>query len=164
MFLTVCLSLVMMAGAFLLLYSGVALIQDKRLFTSAPREVYEVIRPKEERFPGAHLLGWQLSLLSVLIIFYPLYYGAVDGIRQGYVFGQFLVRFLIMFLGVKAFDILFFDYCLLCHSSFYSHFYPETAPVLGPHLFGFNKRGHLIQILILTVISILLAWICSGIV
>ncbi len=36
MLVTLILSLVMMAGLFLMLYAAVALIQDKRLFTSAP--------------------------------------------------------------------------------------------------------------------------------
>lgn len=45
---TLLLSTIMMAGLFLLLFVGVALIQDKKYFTTAPREIYEAIKPKHE--------------------------------------------------------------------------------------------------------------------
>jgi len=57
MLLTVVLSLVMMASLFLMLYAAVALVQDKRLFTSAPKDIQSTVQPKAERFPGAHVLG-----------------------------------------------------------------------------------------------------------
>ena len=58
MTLTILLAIMMMVGLFLMLLSGVGFIQDKRFFTSAPREVQDVVKPYEERFPGAHALGW----------------------------------------------------------------------------------------------------------
>ena len=33
-------------------------IQDKRFFSSAPKENLDAIPDKKERFPGAHILGW----------------------------------------------------------------------------------------------------------
>lgn len=49
---------VMMGGLFLMILAAVALIQDKRMFTSAPRDIQEAIVPREqERFPGAHAAG-----------------------------------------------------------------------------------------------------------
>lgn len=70
--------------------------------------------------------------------------GAVAGIQEGYGFGQFFVRLLIMLLLLKAYDILFFDWVLLCNAgfNFFPHFYPETKEVLGRHLFGYNKKTH----------------------
>ena len=66
--LTLTLSLVMMAGLFLMLLSGVGFIQDKRFFTSAPREVREAVGEKEERFAGQRLLGWMMAALSVALM------------------------------------------------------------------------------------------------
>ena len=43
-------------------------------------------------------------------------YGGWDGIQRGYTFGQFLVRFLIILFGVKAFDIIGLDYILIAKS------------------------------------------------
>lgn len=46
-----------MAAYFLILYAGVGFIQDKRFFSSAPKENLEAIPDKKERFPGAHVIG-----------------------------------------------------------------------------------------------------------
>ncbi|MBR3164590.1 MAG: hypothetical protein IKF16_00235 [Lachnospiraceae bacterium] len=160
---TIILSLVMMAGLFLLLYSGVGLIQDEKFFSSAPKEVRETVKPKKERFPGAHVLGWKLAVIAFLLMAGPMALGALDGIQNGFSFGQFFVRFLIMLLLLKAFDIGFFDWVLLCNKGlgFFPHFYPEVEPVLGRYLFGYNKKTHLAHILASPVISAALAWICT---
>lgn len=69
MLVTIMLSILMMAGLFLMLWSGVAFIQDKRFFSSAPKEVCAAVLPKPERFRGAHAMGWMLAVLSLLLIF-----------------------------------------------------------------------------------------------
>ena len=57
-----------MAAYFLLLYAGVGLIQEKKFFSSAPHEVFAAVpERKAERFHGAHILGWYLGILSVLL-------------------------------------------------------------------------------------------------
>jgi hypothetical protein len=159
--LTILLSLMLMAGLFLMLYSVVALIQQKRFFSSAPKVVLENIKPKEERFHGAHALGYVLAAAAVLCMASSLIIGAVDGIRNGFSYFQFLVRFLVMFLLLKVFDILFFDWLLLCHSHFYQRYYPELEGVLGPELFGFNKKSHLLQIVYSIAWASIIACVCS---
>lgn len=163
MVLTILLAIMMMAGLFLMLLSGVGFIQDKRFFTSAPREVQDVVKPCEERFPGAHVLGWFMGTISILMMLGAIIIGAVAGIQEGYGFSQFFVRFLIMLLLLKAYDILFFDWVLLCNAglNFFPHFYPETKEVLGHHLFGYNKKTHLIHIIAFPFISAIIAWICT---
>lgn len=158
---TIILSVILMAGLFLMLLSGVAFIQDKRYFTSAPKDVYEAVLPKEERFPGAHIIGWLLALLSVVLMAGALVYGGWDGIVKGFTFLQFFIRFLTMLLLLKAFDILFFDWVLLCHSNFFPHFYPETKDHVGPHQFGYNRKTHMTHILLCPVISAIGAYICT---
>ena len=157
---TIILSLVMMAGLFLLLYAGVGLVQDKKFFSSAPKEVQEAVMPRDERFPGAHALGWVLAVTAILMMAGAVVYGGWDGIRNSFSFRQYFFRFLIMFWSLKAYDILFFDYVLLCRSGFFPHFYPEVRPVLGPHLFGYNRNTHLCHILASPVLAAVLAWIC----
>ena len=61
MILTLLLSLMTMAGLFLMLWSGVAFIQDKRFFSSAHPDMLAIITPKNERFFGQHILGYILS-------------------------------------------------------------------------------------------------------
>ena len=58
----------LMAAYFLLLYAGVGLIQEKRFFGSAPKEVFDAVpAQKAERFCGARLLGWFVALLAILL-------------------------------------------------------------------------------------------------
>ena len=161
MLLTIVLSLVMMASLFLMLYAAVALVQDKRLFTSAPKDIQAADQPKEERFPGAHRLGWRLLMLSVLLFVGVIVYGGWDGIQNHYSFRQFFFRFLFMLVSLKAFDVLFFDWFLLCRSQFFPHYYPEVSGLVGPHLFGFNWQSHLLHLLAFLPISAGIAWICT---
>ena len=50
-------SFLVMAAYFLLLYAGVGLIQEKKFFSSAPREVFAAVpERKSERFRGAQVI------------------------------------------------------------------------------------------------------------
>ncbi len=161
MVLTVFLAVIMMAGVFLMLWAAVGFVQEDRFFKTAPKEIQEVIQPKEERFPGQHALGWVMLVLGVLMMAVPMLYGAYDGIRNGFTFWQFFRRFFVMFLLVKAFDIGFFDWYLLCRSNFYLHYYPEAAHLVGKHLFGFNKFSHMREIGAYVIFSLIGAAICT---
>ena len=154
---TLGLSAVMMAGLFLMLWGAVAFVQDKRLFTSAPKEVQASVLPKKERFPGARLLGWKIITAALLLMSGALFLGTLDGIDRGFGYWDFFARFAVMLLLLKVYDILFFDWFLLCRSGFFPQYYPETRMVLGPHLFGYNKKSHLIQTLCCIVGSFLAA-------
>ena len=155
---------VLMAGLFLMLLAGVGFIQDKKFFGSAPEEIRAVIPDtKPERFCGQHAVGWCLMALSVLIMAGAVLFAAVNGIRSGFGFGKFYLRFTAMLLMLKAFDIGFFDWVLLCNGGlgFFPHFYPETKAVSGRHLFGFNRKTHAAQILGGVVLMLPAAWICT---
>ena len=157
---TVILSLVLMAGLFLMLWSAVAFIQDKRFFTSAPKDVQAAVRPRGERFPGAHRLGWKLMILAITLMAFALFYAGLDGVEKGLGFWQLFTRYLIMLLALKAFDILFFDWVLLCHSNFFPRYYPEVKGIVGPHQFGYNRREHLLMIALSPVAAAALAGLC----
>ena len=161
---TIVLALIMMAGYFLMLYSAVALVQDKKYFTSAPKEIQEAVLPKEERFPGAHFLGRNLLGLALAMLIFPVFFGGMDGIQNRFTFAQFLIRFIIMTVGLEVFDILFFDWVLLCHSNFFPLYYPEVKDLVGPHLFGFNMKQHAAHIAGFVIFSIIFSLICSALV
>ena len=97
--------------------------------------------------------------LAALIVCFPVFMIA-NGIRNGFGFWQFFARFLILFWGQKVFDIAVFDWFLLCHSGFYPHYFPEIREVVGPHLFGYNWKSHLIEIISHLIVSALLSVIC----
>ena len=54
---------------------------------------------------------------------------------------------------MEAYDILFFDWVLLCHSNFFPHFYPEVKGIAAPQLFGYNKKAHLTHFLLYIPLS-----------
>ena len=161
MAITLILSLLIMVALFLMLFAGVALIQDKRYFTSAPKDIQEAIQPRQECFGGQHLLGWLMMAVAVLLMVGALFYAGWNGIQMHFSFGEFFLRYAVMLLLLKAFDILFFDWFLLCHSDFYPHFYPEVKGLVGPHQFGFNKKSHIVQIILCPLAAASCAAICQ---
>ncbi len=163
MTMTLIFSIMMMAGLFLMLLSGVGFIQDKKFFSSAPKEVLAVVpESKAERFAGQNALGWIMIVISLALMIGAIFLGALDGISKGFYFWQFFGRFLIMLLLLKAFDILFFDWFLLCNAglNFFPHFYPETKKVLGRYMFGYNYKTHLVHIMLSPVVSAAFSWVC----
>lgn len=121
--------LIIMAAYFLLLYGAVGFIQDKRFFSSAPKENLDAIPDtKEERFRGAHIADWCI-------------------VNRGYC--------------MEIYDIVFFDWFLLCNSNFFAHFYPEVKGKVGPEQFGYNKKTHIMHFVIYIPASAILAWLCT---
>ena len=110
--LTLLLALVFILAVCLLLYAAVALIQDRRLFTTAPKDIQAAARDHPERFPGAHALGWALAVISLLLMVGAFVYGGYDGVKNGFSFRQHWLRFAVMLYLWKAFAaraLAFFD-------------------------------------------------------
>ena len=158
---TFILSLILMAALFLMLYAAVALVQSKKLFGSAPKDIQAAVATHKERFPGARLLGWKLLIIAVLAFPGAFLYGALDGIQKNYSLWMFFARFLTMLYLEKAFDIIFLDWFLLTKSHFFQHYYPETEGCAGYRQFGFNRKQQIGKILLFPLIALLLAWICT---
>ena len=113
-------SLLVMAAYFLLLYAGVGLIQEKKFFSSALKEVFDAVPEKKaERFRGAHVLGWYLGILAMLLFIGAAVLAGWDGVKNGFTFGAFFARYLVILYIMEVYDILFFDWVLLCHSNFF---------------------------------------------
>ena len=158
---TITAALMMMAAYFLLLYGGVAFVQDKRFFSSAPEEVLAAVPERKERFRGAHFIGWVIIVLAFAVFFGAFALAASDGIRRGFGFGRFFIRFLVMLFGMETFDIIFFDWVLLCRSNFFPRYYPQVKGIVGPHLFGYNKKTHIMHYVSYIPVCAVIAWICT---
>lgn len=162
MFVTIIAACMLMLGYFLMLFGAVAFIQDKRFFASAPAEVQAVIpQTRPERFRGQHALGWLILVLSMLLFAGAIVLAAWDGVKNGFGFLRFFVRFLVMLYLMELFDIVFFDWVLLCHSNFFPRYCPECAGLMGPHLFGFNAKTHLTHFVVYIPTCAALAWVCT---
>ncbi len=163
MLLTIFLAVVFCAAITLMLLSAVAFIQKKELFSSAPKEVREVILPREKvLFYGARTIGWTLMSFSVLLILGTGIVSIWDGFRSGFGFRQFFTRFVLIFTIYKVYDMVCFDYFLLMKFHFFQHYYPETQSALAGRKYGFNIKSQLLKLLVIfPAASALAAWICS---
>lgn len=117
---TVLATLMVFMAYFLVLYGGVGFIQGKRFFSSAPKENLDAIPDKKERFPGAHIIGWVIEGIAILLFLSAVALSVGDGIRNGFGFLGFFARFLIVLYAMEIYDIIFFDWVLLCHSIFFA--------------------------------------------
>ena len=157
MLLTIFPALVCCAAIKLLLVSAVAFVQETRFFSSAPKEVRVLLQPRSgEAFYGARMIGWIMMILGALGI------AVWDGFRSGFSFLQFFLRFALILTIYKAYDMIFFDYFLLCRFHFFQHYFPETAPALEGRKYGFNIRSQLVKLLVIfPAVSALAAWVCT---
>ena len=83
---TLLLSFVMMAALFLLLYAAVALVQDKRFFTTAPKDIQEKVLDHQPRFAGQKILGLLLMSLAICMFLFSFIYAGYDGLRNEFSF------------------------------------------------------------------------------
>ncbi len=163
MLLTLFLSVVVCAAVSLMLISGIAFVQDVKMFSSAPKDAKDVLIPRDkELFYGARTIGWVLMAFSFLMILGAVVIAIWDGFRSGFTFWQFFTRLLIMFTIYKIYDMIFFDYFLLCRFHFFQHYYPEVESALEGRKYGFNIKSQLVKLLVVfPAISALAAWICT---
>ena len=163
MIITIFLAIVFCAAISLMLLSAIAFIQDKKFFSSAPKEAQEVIKPRDkELFYGARVIGWTLMLFSFLMIAGVGVVAIWDGFRSGYDFWQFFLRFVIIFTVYKIYDMVCFDYFLLMKFKFFQHYYPEVESVYSGRKYGYNIKSQLLKLLVIfPTASALAAWICT---
>ena len=158
---TFLLSLLVIVGITLMLYSAVALVQDKRLFGSAPKEVQQLIQPKQERFKGQHFLGWVILILSLLMLIAAAVLAVWNGVQNNFGFRQFFARFLTILYAYKAYDMICFDFLLLTRIHFFQQYYPEVDVCESCHKYGFNLKSQIIRIVVYPFLCALAAWICT---
>lgn len=163
MLLTIFLAIVFCGAITLLLLSAVAFIQNNKFFSSAPKEAQEVLIPRDqELFYGARTIGWTLMVFSILMILGVGIISIWDGYRSGFSFRQFFLRFVLIFTIYKLYDMICFDYFLLCKFRFFQYYYPEVEEVYKNRKYGYNIRSQLLKILVIfPAASALAAWVCT---
>lgn len=167
MLLTIFLAIIFCGAITLLLISAVAFVQyddrNKMLFSSAPKEALAILKPRnEELFYGAKTMGWVLLVLGVLMILGVGVISIWDGLKSGYSFIQFFLRFILIFTFYKAYDMIFFDWFLLCRFRFFQYYYPEVESVYNGRKYGYNIRSQLLKLFVIfPAVSAIAAWICT---
>jgi hypothetical protein len=163
MLLTAFLSIVFCAAISLMLLSAVAFIQNKKLFSSAPKEAQEVLLQRDnELFYGARTIGWTLMMFSILMILGVGVVSIWDGFRNDFAFRQFFTRFVIIFTVYKLYDMICFDYFLLMKFHFFQYYFPEVGSVYPLKKYGFNIKSQLLKLFVIfPAASAFAAWICT---
>ena len=168
MALTIILSL---AGCALLLFAiwGITVTMPTKLLAkNFPEDVQKRLKPRLEELEHhgmspRRFLGW-IILILFCVVYIGLYViGGIDGLRKGFSFWQFFLRFLIIGGVIKAFDIGALDYYLLTKTHFFQHYFPETEGCTGWQDFGYNRKQQIMQSVMIAVGSALTAWIFTRI-
>ena len=161
MTITIILTVIMCVLLFLMIWSAAYFLPWKGLMDFFPEDIKEKAKDHNPPFKTAPVFGWICMILCMLGFIGVIIYGGWDGVQRGYTFVQFLVRFLIILFGVKAFDIIGLDYILITKTHFFQHYFPETEGCAGYHNFGFNRKEQIRQIIIMPFAALLTAWVCS---
>lgn len=162
MLLTIFLAIVFCVAITIMMFAAVAFIQDKKLFSSAPKEFQKVIVPRDkELFYGAKAIGWTFMAFSFLLILGIIVIAIWDGFRSNFSFWQFFTRFFLILSIYKIYDMVCFDYFLLMKFHFFEFYFPEIEGVTRGRKYGYNIKSQLIKLLIIfPAASALAAWIC----
>ena len=161
MFVTVVLTLIMCAMLFIMIWAAAAFHPLPQIASFMPEDIQERIKDHKAPFKGAPVIGWIVMILTGFGYLGVVVYGGWDGVRHGYTFVDFLIRFLVILFGVKLFDIVCLDYILITKTHFFQHYFPETEGCAGYHQFGYNRKQQIRQCIVLPFFAVLTAWICS---
>lgn len=163
MVLTIFLAIVFCAAISLMLVSAVAFIQNEKFFSSAPKEAQELlIHRDQELFYGARIIGWVLMIFSLLMILGVGIISIWDGFRSDYTFGQFFLRFVLIFTIYKIYDMTCFDYFLLMKFRFFQYYWPEVESAYSNRKYGYNIKSQLLKLIVIfPAASALAAWVCT---
>ena len=163
MLLTLFLAIVFCSAFAMMLFSVIAFIQDKKFFSSAPKEFQPLIKDRpNELFVGARAIGWTLFIMSWLMLAGVVVIAIQDGLKNGFTFGQFFLRFVIILTVYKLCDMILIDNYLLLKFGFFQYYYPEVKDVMKGRKYGFNLKSQLLKLFVIfPVVSALIAWICS---
>ena len=164
--LTFLLSLAGCALLFFAIWGMTVTLPTKLLAKNFPEDVQERLRPRLEQWDHQpmsfrRVLGWIILILFCLMYIGLFVIGGMDGLRYGFSFWQFFLRFFIIGAVIKAFDIICLDYVLLTKTRFFQHYFPETEGCTGWQDFGYNRRQQAGQCVMILIGSALTAGLFS---
>ena len=158
---TVILSLAGCVLLFLGIWGVTVTLPTALLAKNFPKDVQEKLRPRLEGLSMSpkRALGWIILVLFVAGYMALFVIGGIDGLRRGFTFGRFFLRFFTIGAVIKAFDILVLDWFLLTKTHFFQHYFPETEGFAGWQDFGYNRKQQLRQCAVIVIGSAVAAWV-----
>ena len=160
MIVTIILTLILMLLFFLMELVAAYFYPHPFIINYFPEDVKEKAKNHKPPFKSAPVIGWILIILIFIGFIACSVYAGIDGGRNGFGYIDYLIRFLIMGYGLKAFDIIFFDYFILTNTGFFQHFYPETKGCAGWKQFGYNRKDQIKQLILFLPTLAIVALIC----
>ncbi|MDO4866654.1 MAG: hypothetical protein Q4C10_08845 [Clostridia bacterium] len=126
-----------------------------------PEDVQERLRPRLDSLPMTpkRALGWVILALFAAGYLALFIIGGIDGLKRGFTFGQFFLRFFTIGAVIKAFDILALDWFLLTKTRFFQRYFPETEGCAGWQDFGYNRKQQARQCVMIVLGSAVTAWV-----
>lgn len=165
--LTILLSLTGCTLLFLGIWGVTVTMPTKLLAKNFPEDVQECLRPRLEEWEKQPMsfrrfFGWVILILFCAGYLGLFVIGGLDGLRNGYTFWKFFLRFFIIGAVIKAFDIGALDFFLLTKTHFFQHYFPETEGCAGWQDFGYNRKQQKRQCVMIVAGSLITAWIFTA--
>ena len=110
---------ILSAAGCVLLFLGIwgvtVTLPTRLLAKNFPEDVQEKLKPRLESLPMSpkRALGWIILALFVAGYLALFVIGGIDGLKRGFTFGHFFLRFFTIGAVIKAFDIIALDWYLL---------------------------------------------------
>ena len=165
MLLTILLALAGMVLLCLMIAAATYFMPFRGMAGFFPPDVQEALQPRLDAIdkqPKAPRIFGGVVVGILCLLFVCLYLcGGIDGLHHQFAFRDFLLRFLVISFGIKAFDIIALDYFLLTKTQFFPRRFPETAHCAGWQQFGYNRKQQLSQCVMMLISSIAMAFLFS---
>lgn len=149
----------------LMILTSTVFMPYRGLAKNFPKDVQEALKPRldeiDKQPKAPRVFGGILIVIMFLLFIAVFILGGIDGMHHVFTYSQYLLRFLIIAFGTKAFDIIALDYFLLTKTNFFPHFFPETKGCAGWQRFGYNRKQHLGQSVFMLICCLVLAFVFS---
>ena len=157
--LTLSLSVAGCALLFLGIWGMTVTLPTKMLVRNFPIDVQERLKPRLDSLPMSpkRILGWVILVLFMGGYVGLFVIGGLDGMKHGFTFLQFFLRFFTIGAVIKVFDIAALDYYLLSKTHFFQHYFPETEGCAGWQDFGYNRKQQTRQCILILLGSLCFA-------
>ncbi len=165
MLITILLTLCNIILLCLMILTATVFMPYRGLAKNFPKDVQEALKPRldeiDKQPKAPRIFGGILIIITCLLFVGVFIWGVVEGMHHDFTYSQYLLRFLIISFGTKAFDIIVLDYFLLTKTNFFQNFFPETKGCAGWQQFGYNRKQQLGQSVFMLICCLLLAFLFS---
>ena len=142
--------------AVLYILVGVFLI-PKFAVTSMPEDIKAIVRQRPDLPRWKTILGYCCAAVIFAGLLGAFIYAGVDAARNNFSFFETFLRFFILLMGYKLFDIVCLDWWLITKSHLFQRVFPETEGCEGYRQFGFNRKKQLARLIAFPILSLVIA-------